>query len=157
MIEKIDGKRIYRKAKCHDCGVREGEFHKPGCDMERCPFCGGQLISCDCAYEKLNLRDREKFTEATSFLPPEIYEGGLTGEQSEAWDKMLKEKGLIPYVSYPNICRYCGELWPEMFKVPDEEWEYYIEPNHRHDMICRRCYDWIKDVIDRNDRKRDNQ
>lgn len=31
---------------CHDCAVGAGQLHVPGCDMERCPLCGGQLISC---------------------------------------------------------------------------------------------------------------
>lgn len=29
---------------CHDCNARRGEYHHPGCDMERCPKCGLQLI-----------------------------------------------------------------------------------------------------------------
>lgn len=34
--------------RCHDCNVAKGGFHHPGCDMERCPKCHGQLIGCGC-------------------------------------------------------------------------------------------------------------
>lgn len=34
--------------RCYDCNSMSGHFHHWGCDGERCPVCGGQLISCDC-------------------------------------------------------------------------------------------------------------
>jgi len=34
--------------RCHDCGIKAGGYHHPGCDMEICPRCLGQLISCGC-------------------------------------------------------------------------------------------------------------
>ncbi len=36
--------------RCHDCGIENtsGNIHHCGCDIERCPACGNQLISCDC-------------------------------------------------------------------------------------------------------------
>ena len=35
-------------ARCHDCGALMGHYHHWGCDCERCPTCGLQLIGCDC-------------------------------------------------------------------------------------------------------------
>ncbi len=53
----ISGKKYLRDTteydigdRCHDCGIKNhnGNIHHNGCDMERCPKCKGQLISCDC-------------------------------------------------------------------------------------------------------------
>lgn len=38
--------------RCTDCGAMMGHYHHPGCDNERCPVCGGQLITCDCQDEE---------------------------------------------------------------------------------------------------------
>lgn len=34
--------------RCGDCGVAYGQVHVSGCDIEQCPRCKGQSISCDC-------------------------------------------------------------------------------------------------------------
>ena len=40
--------RAIPDGRCGDCGALKGGLHHWGCDCERCPVCGGQLISCSC-------------------------------------------------------------------------------------------------------------
>ncbi len=37
--------------RCGDCDALPGNYHHVGCDLEECPRCGGQLLSCDCVAE----------------------------------------------------------------------------------------------------------
>ena len=37
-----------KSGRCHDCNIVHGGYHHPGCDVEKCPRCEGQLITCGC-------------------------------------------------------------------------------------------------------------
>lgn len=37
-----------KKLRCRDCNALYGHYHHEGCDVEICPICHEQLISCDC-------------------------------------------------------------------------------------------------------------
>ncbi len=135
-------------ALCRDCGAQEGAIHMYGCCNEICPFCDRQLLACGCIYRELRLKDRGTYTAATHFLPPAIYMDGPSEAQEQQWLAILEKKGRVPFIIYPVICAKCGALWPELFKVPDEEWERYIQPNMRKSVICRPCFDLIKNQIE---------
>jgi hypothetical protein len=139
---------------CRDCGCVEGELHKPGCFQERCPFCGGQLVTCDCIYEKLAIADPSKYGPETAHLPPRTYRHGPTQKQLKRWDTMLRRKGLVPYIAWPLLCAHCGTACTEIFIVSSSDWKRYIQPDQRHKVICLPCYRKIKLLIDKAALKR---
>jgi hypothetical protein len=51
---------------CHDFGRLLGEAHLLGCEMERCPDCGGQRVSCGCQ-EPDNSDDSEPGSEPSRY------------------------------------------------------------------------------------------
>jgi len=62
----IEGKWYWRdreyydvNERCHDCNIvnKKGNIHHFGCDVERCPKCGKQLISCDCKGKTIFLKE----------------------------------------------------------------------------------------------------
>lgn len=117
---------------CGDCGVDEGMYHEWGCDMEPCPFCDWQLISCDCARDQLSVTE----------------DRALTASEDIRWRGMVWDKGRIRWIHYPLLCCRCGEPYPDMFMVADKDWYWYVQPEKRGELLCRPCFDWIKAKID---------
>jgi hypothetical protein len=48
------------RGRCGDCGVNPRGFHHLGCDVQRCPLCEGQMISCGCRFDEDGPDDDEE-------------------------------------------------------------------------------------------------
>ncbi len=64
---------------CPVCGTAEGEVHTVGCPLEVCPWCGGQLIHCQCRFSETG---RTAFTSEAHL---------------EEFQALLEKKGRIPF------------------------------------------------------------
>lgn len=134
-----------KEQRCHDCDCLEGEIHEIGCDMETCPFCGCQLLSCDCCYTRLGYKiDKAK---PYAGLPKKVYEHGLSEEEEQRWQRMLEKKGRIPFVEVPVLCRLCGKQYPDFFMVSGKEWQKYIIPELQDKVLCRDCYRHMNELF----------
>lgn len=105
--------------KCHDCGVKPGSFHSPGCDNERCRMCGGQSISCDCIYKVTGID-----TAMMDETHPEVYSNGPTDSMCEVFEAAIERLGgRLPWTGespYDAPCKAAG--WYAHL-VPGEGWK----------------------------------
>lgn len=129
--------------KCGACGAREGQLHLPGCEEEQCPFCEGLLVSCDCIYEMLGIVDPQRWTEATDFLPPDIYENGVSNQQWWQWIDICDQQGRWPYICYTQHCARCGRPSPGPSMAETQLGEFAIQPDRRREAVCRSCMEFI--------------
>lgn len=101
------------RGNCHDCSAEVGKEHMLGCDTERCPRCGMQLISCVC------------FTKYT--------EGG-----DAEWDlEGLNREGRIPWtgIMFEREMKYC-EKYNYWTKFKNNSWQKTTrdDPEATHDI-----------------------
>ncbi len=64
---------------CPACHSASGELHELGCPVEICPWCGGQLVHCNCRFEQLGL------------------DALTTEEELVRFEELLEMRGRIPY------------------------------------------------------------
>lgn len=133
---------------CRDCGVSEGEIHAWGCDTEICPFCSGQLLTCGCCYKHLGF-DYD-VSKPYSGLPEHIYSDGLTTAMDQTWQRIVEDRGRVPYLRWPQICSRCARIDPVGQMVSDAEWERVVPPNHRRNVICASCFNDIAALLEAN-------
>lgn len=64
---------------CPLCSAADGELHTLGCPVEVCPWCDGQLTSCNCRFTVSGKKHLRNETDLAAF------------------HELLNEKGRIPY------------------------------------------------------------
>lgn len=98
---------------CPDCGVPVGELHVPGCDVEQCPHCGLQLLTCAWGNAGLDF----EATKSSARLP---WSGWVTGEAecaefgwcvrggAQGWERCSPDHPN----AFPNLSRlYSEAVW----------------------------------------------
>lgn len=103
---------------CNDCDAAPGDHHVAGCDVERCPRCGFQQISCDCIYVINGLN-----VFAMSETHPDIYATGPTPEMEAKWDAEWGSRRTKWTGEWPGAaeCREYGfwSVGPPWVSVPE--------------------------------------
>lgn len=70
--------------RCSVCNVLEGELHLFGCLVEVCPWCDGQVNSCNCRFEQLETDDIEDEEQLEEFFDLLTAKGRVTFEKSQS-------------------------------------------------------------------------
>lgn len=78
---------------CPECGASPNQLHEPFCLKECCPFCDGQLCTCDCIFDVLKLSERERV--AVEEYVDDTIEPLKT--ICERWFAALEDKGRVPW------------------------------------------------------------
>lgn len=90
---------------CPSCGAKEGELHALSCDMEICPRCGGQLISCGCYLEGEWPPDEERI--------PWMCKPVICARCGKSWPEPFPAKDwddvIPPPLREECLCRDCYE------------------------------------------------
>jgi hypothetical protein len=97
---------------CHSCHCREGELHKPGCDVEQCPKCGRQLISCDHSDDFFSDEERVPFI----FWPLLCFR---CGDSCDRFDMFMVDNDVWNYYTRQPHGNLCWDCFNEIKELVD--------------------------------------
>jgi hypothetical protein len=83
---------------CGDCGVARSGWRHPGCDLQRCPACSGQMLSCGCRVDEDDEGADDDLGACTERAVPFGVDGSgaLTEATSIAGVKVILHYGDVP-------------------------------------------------------------
>jgi len=96
-----------KQIRCHDCGVKEGQLHKVGCNVEVCPKCMDMKVKCDC-----KLKDSEKepfFHTGHSCMRCGKFMPEMKMVTNQLWNRICG-------MTYPKDCFLCGKCMDFILK-----------------------------------------
>lgn len=93
-----NAQRRHSIVSCPDCGAEEGKLHDLFCLKERCPFCGGQLATCDCVRTVLKLAG-EELRAVDEYIDDSV---PPLSDIVKRWKQALEQKGRVPFKAYPD-------------------------------------------------------
>jgi hypothetical protein len=100
-----------RGRRCGDCGCQPGNYHHPGCDIEHCPRCLGQAISCRCTEGNKDDFDDDDYGDP-DWRPLSIFFGAYDAPEIAGFQllKVLEDSAGIEIWLYQHRdTRWC--LW----------------------------------------------
>jgi len=122
-----------RQVLCPDCKTKIGEYHKIGCDIEICPKCKRQMLSCNC-FVKVN--------QSAETIEYEVNHKELRQYQREKWTGIVYEKEIkycedndlyFSFKDYSNFRIKLMKLGVKLFwkeKIPDDYFNKNILYHH---------------------------
>jgi hypothetical protein len=82
-----------RETPCGACCVSPGQYHKPGCEYEQCPVCGGRVVACNCLETDKILRQSRKIYQKIKRSNIWDEEIGIDDINEAQWTTTLKFNG----------------------------------------------------------------